>query len=238
MNIFNLRLSKTCLDPYCVMITGDKGSGKSSVFALIAERAIKEGLRVFCQYPYKGAYVIPMEKSIINGVERYDVDKEWLYTVDLTDSVVMLDEVKTIWPARSYAKWTKDDEEFFNFIRKFNTHLFLATQAYDGVDLNVKRASDEVWYLTKGILDFTHIEASRTTLCKVADKQTEVVGRMFNKGMRKIVWDLCEVPVAHYRFWRRPYYKCFNTNFTYLKKKEPELIPWSSHNEVFEDDKK
>lgn len=236
MNIFNLRMAKHCLNPTAVLITGDKGSGKSSLFALIAREANKQHLRCFCQYPYKNTYAIPMVETLVNGVYRHDVDKKWLYEHDFTDSVILLDEVKTIWPARSYIKWSAQDEEFFNFLRKYNTRVFMATQAYDGVDLNVKRACDEVWYLTKGILDFSHVEASHTTLAKISDRQTEVVGRMFKKGLHKMVWDICEVPVGNYTFWRTPYYKDFKSYFTFDKKKTPDLISWNDLCEDFHAD--
>lgn len=234
MNIFNLRIARHCLEPTSVIITGDRGAGKSTLFALIVQEALKQGLPVYSQYPYKDTYLIPVEKILVNGVYRYEVNKKWLYEHDFTDSVILLDEVKTIWNARAYNKWTGQDEEFFNFLRKYNTRIYMATQSYDGVDLNVRRASDEVWYLTKGALHFTHIEASRTTLAKVADRQTEVVGRMFKKGMRKIVWDLCEVPIGHFLFWRRPYYKKFESYFTYAKKTPPDKISWNDNFEGFQ----
>lgn len=227
MNLLNFRLSRHTMLPTCVLITGDRGAGKSSLFALVARAAHKEGLKVYCQYPYKDCYRIPMEEKLVNGAYRYDVDKQWLYSHDFTDSVIMLDEVKTIWPARAYAKWSAEDEEFFNFLRKYNTRIFMATQAYDGVDLNVKRASDECWYLSKGILHITHVEASRTTIAKVADKNTEVQGRLFKKGMRKVAWDICEVPIGNYIFWRKSFYKDFFSYFTYDKKTPPEDLSWN-----------
>lgn len=230
MNLFNLRLSKQCLNPSCVLITGDRGAGKSTLFALVIREANKQGLKCYSQYPYKNCYKLPMKKQILNGVERFDIDKEYIYSHDFEDAVILLDEVKTIWPARNYTKWSAEDEEFFNFIRKNNIRLFMATQAYDGVDLNVRRASDECWYLTKGILHFTHVEASKTTIAKVADKNTEVMGRMFKKGMRKVVWELCEVPIGHYIFWRKSFYKDFFTYFTYAKKKPVIPISWNDDN--------
>ncbi|MFR2916080.1 MAG: hypothetical protein ACLTKQ_03830 [Acutalibacteraceae bacterium] len=126
-----------------------------------------------------------------------------------------------------YADWTMQDEQFFNFLRKNDIHLFAATQAYDGLDLNVKRAADEVWYLTQFFWHFTHIESSHTTLCKVADKQTEVQGRMFKKGMRKVAWDVCEVPLKNFLFWRKSYYGSFISNFVFGEKPKPQLESWN-----------
>ncbi|MDE6020974.1 MAG: zonular occludens toxin domain-containing protein [Ruminococcus sp.] len=229
MIIFNKRLAKHCLEPFCTIITGDRGAGKSSVFALILQAAQKEGLKVYCQFPYKGCYQIPMiEIPTKEGFTYFDIDKKWLYTHDFKDCVLLIDEAKTVWPARGFKSWSMQDEQFFNFLRHNNIRLFIATQAYDGLDLNVKRAADEVWYLTKWFWHFTHIETSHTTLCKVADKQTEVQGRMFKKGMRKIAWDVCEVPLRNYHFWRKSYYGKFITNFIFGEKLPPDDIVWDN----------
>lgn len=234
--IFNRRIKRHVLEPYVTLITGDRGAGKSTIMALVSQQAIKEGLTVYSQYPYKGTYKIPMEERLINGVKRYEVSKEWLYKTDLTDSVLLLDEVKTIWPARAYNKWTEQDEEFFNYVRKYNTRVFLATQAYDCVDLNVRRASDETMFITKGLFNFSHIECSTTTIAKVADKNTEVMGRAFKKGLRAVNWQIVEMPTGHYLFWRKPYYKDFFTNFTYCKKKAPVKHSWNDEFSEFTSD--
>lgn len=227
MNIFNRRLANHVLEPYCTIVTGDRGSGKSTFFALVVEAASKAGLKVFCQFPYKDCYNIPLAEVYKKGYSYLDIDKDWLYSHDFNKCVILIDEAKTVWPARGYADWSMRDEMFFNFLRKNDIHLFCATQAYDGLDLNVKRAADEVMYLTKSILHFTHIETSHTTLCKVADKTTEVQGRMFRKGMRKIAWDVCEVPVADFHFWRKSYYKKFVSNYVFEKGDPPELVSWN-----------
>lgn len=227
MNIFNRRLSRHCLLPSCVVVTGDKGAGKSSVFALIIRAANKEGLKCYSQYPYKNAYKLPMKRRVVNDVERYELDKEYLYTHDFSNCVLLLDECKTVWPARKYKDWSEYDEEFFNFIRKNDLRVFMATQFQDGIDINIRRAADECWFLSKGILHFTHVEASRTTNAKVADRNTEVMGRMFKKGMRKVSWEVVEVPIGNYIFWRKSFYKDFFTYFTYAKKKPVIDISWN-----------
>ena len=227
MNLFNKKIAKHSLEPYCVIVTGDRGVGKSTLFALIVEAAKKEGLDVFCQFPYKDCYQIPLTYITKKGYTYLEIDKQWLYSHDFNHCVLLIDEAKTVWPARGYADWTMQDEQFFNFLRKNDIHLFAATQAYDGLDLNVKRAADEVWYLTQFFWHFTHIESSHTTLCKVADKQTEVQGRMFKKGMRKVAWDVCEVPLKNFLFWRKSYYGSFISNFVFGEKPKPQLESWN-----------
>lgn len=220
------RFERHLLNCFCGIVTGDKGSGKSTLFAYILDVYKRAGYDVYCQYPYKDCYQIPLVETKVNGITRIDVDKQWLYSANLSHSCILLDEIKTIWPARSYAKWTASDEDFFNFLRKDDIHLFGATQAYDGIDLNVRRASDETYYLTLGFWHFTHIEASHTTLCKVADKNTEVEGRMFKKGMRKVAWDICEVPSGNFLFWRRKWYNKFVSTHTFYDKPFKEVPKW------------
>ena len=220
------RLARHFLGTSCGIVTGDRGAGKSTLFAFIVDTYQKEGYPVYCQYPYKGCYQIPMKSTVVNGVERYDIDKEWLYSTNLSGSCILIDEARTVWPARSYAKWTVADEDFFNYLRKNDIHLFLATQAYDGLDLNVKRATDETYYLTRGFWHFTHIEASHTTLAKVADRNTEVIGRMFRKGMQKVAWDICDVPSGNFLFWRRKWYDKFVSTHTFLDKPFKDSPYW------------
>lgn len=227
------RLARHFLGTSCGIITGDRGVGKSTLFAFIADTFLHEGYPVYCQYPYKGCYQIPMKSTFVNGIERYDIDKEWLYSSNLSGCCVLVDEGKTVWPARSYAKWTVADEDFFNFLRKNDIHLFIATQSYDGLDLNVRRAADETYYLTRGFWHFTHIEASHTTLAKVADRNTEVMGRMFRKGMQKVVWDICEVPSGNFLFWRKKWYNKFVSTHTFLDKPFKEAPYWD---EIFDFD--
>jgi len=36
------------------------------------------------------------------------------------------------------------------------------------------------------------VELTKTTLAKVADRNTELVGRGFKRGLRRVTWELCE----------------------------------------------
>lgn len=222
------RLMRHVLNASCGVLIGDRGSGKSTFFAFIADTYLNEGYDVYCQYPYKGCYQIPLVESCINGVMKYNIDKDWLYSANLSHACVLIDEARTVWPARSYSKWTISDDEFFNFLRKNDTHLFLATQAYDVLDLNIRRAADETYYLTKEFFHFSFIEASHTTLAKVADKNTEVIGRAFKKGMYKVTYDICEIASGDFWFWRKPWYNRFISTHTFYEKPFKDVPLWES----------
>lgn len=220
------RLERNLLNAFCGIVIGDRGCGKSTLFAYIVDIYKKQGYEVYCQYPYKGCKQLPLKETNIKGVIRYDVDKKWLYTANFSHSCVLIDEARTVWPARGYAKWTQADEDFFNFIRKNDTHLFMATQAYDGLDLNCRRAADYTYFMSLSWFHFSHIEASHTKQCKVADKNTEVVGRMFKSGMAKVTYDICEVPAGNFYFWRKRWYNKFISTYTFYDKPIIEMPEW------------
>lgn len=96
MNLFNKKIAKHSLEPYCVIVTGDRGVGKSTLFALIVEAAKKEGLDVFCQFPYKDCYQIPLTYITKKGYTYLDIDKQWLYSHDFNHCVLLIDEAKTV----------------------------------------------------------------------------------------------------------------------------------------------
>lgn len=94
------RLQKHVLNCSCGIVNGDRGAGKSSFFAFIAKAYIDAGFDVYCQYPYKGCYRIPLKSTVINGVEKLDVDKDWLYNANLSHCCVLIDEARTVWPGQ------------------------------------------------------------------------------------------------------------------------------------------
>ena len=46
--------------------------------------------------------------------------------------------------------------------------------------------------------------ATKAPIAKIADNNTSVIGRMFKAGMQKVIWDVCEIPVGNFLFWRKP----------------------------------
>ena len=230
LEIFNRKLKRSCLDYSCLVGFGTRGAGKSSVMALVADEAIKDGRDVYCQFPYDGVHQIPLKQQIDSRMKRFDVDKEWLYSHKFEPySVIMLDEGSTIWPARDHKNWTRHDSDFFNFIRKQHITIIIMTQYYDQLDLNVKRSADETWFLNKSVnfKHFTTIEASETLTVKIADTNTEVLGKAFKRGARKVTYDVCEIPKRNYKFYMKPYYGKFLTDYVPFDKTPQPQPLWN-----------
>lgn len=224
----NRRLKRVVLDCNCAIIHGERRSGKSTLFALIIEEFKNAGYDVYCQYPYVGCKQIPLTKKMINGVVKYDVDKNFLYKADLSHSCVLIDEARTVWNARDTKNWTASDEEFFNLLGHNDTHIFMATQVYDCLDLNIRRAADYTFHLEKAAIlkNFTKIEFSMSKVCKVMDRQIEVVGIFGGKGMQKVNYEVCEIPCGRFRFYRPPYYNKFITTYVFEDKPKIDCMNW------------
>lgn len=216
MFLINKKISSVLTESTCSLFIGDRGSGKSCLMGLAAREFSAAGFKVYCQYPYKGAYKIPLKEKKIGTVKKLILDKDWLYSANLRDSLVMIDEARTVWNSRAYSAWTESDEEFFNFIRKNNTYLILATQRYDGVDLNIRYATDYTFFIQRSrfFKNWSTVDVSRSCQVKIADKQTQVVSRGYTKNAMKVNWDLAEMPITYAHFYRKPYYGDFDTFFT------------------------
>lgn len=246
--LFNRKLKRYVLGPNAIEIIGQRGVGKSTLFAVVAEQAKKEGKKVYCQYPYEGCYQIPVIKEdqgryvvrsrvrLHNGKwfedkewiphDVYTVDKDWLYNTDFSDAVILLDEARTLYPARSYMNWTISDDEFFNFLRHLNVTVYLTSQEHDALDLNVRRAVDETWFLyKKGNSPFTRIEvySSMTVPMENLQKRVKLKGQ---KEMYQLDWDICSALQRQFLFYRPPYYDLFDTNFYYGDLKEADVPMW------------
>lgn len=243
LSFVNRPFKKVCTLSDCTFIVADRGAGKSCLLSLIFEEYKKLGYECYCNYPYKGVNKLPytyktvkVGKTSYKDKNRLVLDKEWLYSHDFQHCVIGLDEAKTIYPARGWESWSELDSEFFNFIRKNDIKLFIITQSYDEIDLNVRRACDECWYLiNNNRFNMTTIERSKQTQAKVIDKTKELTGTLYRKGAQKISWEIVEIPLGVYRFYRKPYYNNYFTNIVISANKSfvvPE--PWEeTDNPVF-----
>lgn len=227
--LFNKKIREVITWFSCLVLVGDRGSGKSCLMSLICRVYHKLGYRVFCNFPYKNAYQIPYKTISTKYGEKVLLDKEFLYKYDLSHSLIMIDEARTVWNSRSYASWNELDEEFFNYIRKNDCVVVLATQRYDGIDLNIRVAADCTIFIQKCHLfkSFSSVDISRQSQLKVADTQTRVVSRGFSSSAQKVDWNIGEVSLKYLHFYRPFYYGDFDTNFVNSVKKPAPLHSWN-----------
>lgn len=221
VHFFGFKKKMWASDANATLILGRRRTGKSTILAMIAQRALKAGYKVYSNYPIYGCYAIP-KKTLKNG--KIVTDKDFLYDNPLLqDSFVLLDEISEIWNGRSFGKWTEDDSRFFNFLGKNNTRLFMVCQYYDTIDLNVKRALDRTWFVRHSLFPNTSIvECDLHDMCKVEDLNTRVLDTRYHK----IQFEACEISDGKYRFRRKKWYPYFFT----LWKEGAEETPWDVQN--------
>ena len=204
-HFFGFKKKMWSTDSNATLIIGRRRTGKSTILSMIAQNALREGHKVYSNYPIYGCMAIP--KTCIKG--KWVTDKGFLYDNPLLqDAFILIDEASEIWNSRSYGKWTEDDSRFFNFLGKNNTRLFLVVQYYDTIDLNVKRAIDRTWFVSHSIWPGTSVvECDFHDMCKVEDLNT----RVFDTRYHKVTYECCELPDGKYRFRRRRWYPYFFT---------------------------
>lgn len=198
------------------LVIGQRGAGKSSLLVRIALMKMKQGYKVFCNFPIDGAFEIPYIR--IKG--KTYLDKDFLYRIP-NNSVIIIDECSTVWNNRQYGKWTEDDSEFFNFLRKRQQYLYLACQYYDTIDLNVKRALELVLYCSNGSIfpNVSFVSLDYQSLVKVEDATKKVL----EKDMYCVTYMPCVLDMGTYRFNRRPSYGKYDTNFIALEREPVKL---------------
>lgn len=208
-----------------VLIVGRRRQGKSTILTMICRRAIANGFTVYSNYPIDGALRIP---KITTAQGKTVTDKSFFYdNPALENSFILLDEVSNLWNNRSWGKWSEDDSDFFNFLGKNNTKVFMVCQYYDTVDLNVKRAIDATWFVTKSIFPNTSIvECDYHDICKVEDLNTRVIDQRY----RKVQYEACEIPDGKFFFRRKPWYKYFDTLYKDDRiQRHFDTPPWSDY---------
>lgn len=234
-SLINRNIKQLFRDTSCGLIIGDRGTGKSTLFSLIARESNLDELKVYSNYPMENTFSIPQIVTVKkDGSKRIRLDKDWLYSTDLSNSVILIDEARTVWNARSYNDWTMQDEEFFNMIRHYNTFVWLASQVYDGVDLNCRRAVEYTFFLQKIVhfplftRNICSCEVNRSLQVKTEDRNYHIVSRGFSKNALLTNWNIGEVPISRCYFYRRSYYGLFNSYYTDDSKVIREPILWDS----------
>lgn len=229
--VANRKISNEILSYNCIFLFGDRGCGKSTLLSYASKLALEDERPVFCNYPVKNCFKIPTVVTVgKNGDVKELLDKQWLYSADFPEnSLILLDEVSTVWNARDFRNWNENDSEFFNFIRKRKLQIILASQYYDQVDLNVKRACDVSMFVHKRsfLQEFSYIDVAKLQTVKVADKNTEILGKDFRKGARMVRYDVAEIPLYTINFYRKPYYELFDTFYVPFKKQQVDLVKWN-----------
>ena len=119
------------------MITGYfglPGCGKSTFLAMIAQKYIEKGYRVFVnrEYPIHGCYLFDW-----SDIGQYD----------MSDSLILIDEVSLYADNRDFKTFLQGVKQYFILHRHYCCDIIWCTQQYDGVDRKIRELTTCLYYV-------------------------------------------------------------------------------------------
>lgn len=119
------------------MITGYfglPGCGKSTFLAKFAKEYQAQGYRTFClkDYPVDGCYLF---------------DWSDLGKFDMSNSVILIDEISLYADNRDFKKFATDVKKYMILHRHYHCDIIWFTQQYDGVDRKIRELTTCLYYI-------------------------------------------------------------------------------------------
>lgn len=180
------------------MITGFfglPGCGKSTLLAKVAAKElkkIKKGKskykRILCNYYIKGCYKL---------------DFRQLGVYDMSDSLILIDEITLEADSRDFKNFAFTTKQFFVLHRKYNIDVIYCTQQWDAVDRKIRELTENLYYM-KRIGPFTMATAIYRKIC-ITEEQEIKMGYVFPTFIQ-LVTNLSSNVIF---VWRRRWYKYF-----------------------------
>lgn len=122
------------INPYKLyLIFGKKGSGKSTMLVKLAKRYSKKGWYIYTN----------MADMMIGGVRWIDVQQLGEF-VPCQNSILLIDEVGTIWDNRNFKNFKSETRDFFKYQRHYRCIVYLASQTFD-IDKKIRDLTDGMY---------------------------------------------------------------------------------------------
>lgn len=202
------------------MITGYfgvPGCGKSTFACMIAQKELKRiergrspYKRIFCNYYIEGCYKI---------------DYSQLGEYDLSDSLILLDELTLVADSRDFKQFDAIKKKFFIMHRHYNIDIIYFTQQWDGVDKKIRDLTYTLYRISSSRLPFFRNFSRAKTIYRVLDinEQTHelVNGYRFPHWIESILF-------SHSKLCFRPLYYSKFDSFERDELPKMELVRWGS----------
>ena len=219
------------------MITGYFGlpaSGKSTIMTAYAQKELRKIRKGKSKYEF-----VCTNYYCENCCQ---LDYKQLGSVNLQNSLVLLDELTLDADSRSFKQFTQEKKEFFMQHRKDNVDVVYFTQAWDGIDKKIRDLTYSIFYVyqpfanVKGILfkPFQQFAIARRIFRKIDINEytNEIVTgyrfpttfeRWFGTGIKQF-------------YWRPSWYKYFDTNEAHYTNTRVPFVPvlWVKDDEIID----
>lgn len=166
---------------------GVMGAGKTTVAVALARKALKQGKKVFCNFPLAGTY-------------SYDVSDLGVHLIE--DALIILDEAGIEFNNRFFRSMSKEAISFFKYSRQYCCDIVVLSQCHEDTDITIRRLANRFFWVKKSVLGFTRVVRLYRYLY-IDDKTKELV-----YGFKPLSF----FDNVFCKYYYRPlYYKYFNS---------------------------
>lgn len=128
----------------CEIVTyfGNVGSGKSTIAASIAKKALKKGIPVFSNFAIKGCYILDPK----NDLGHFSI----------TNAVIIIDECGIEYNNREFKTNFKDVAHltFWKLFRHAHLQIHVFSQGWNDMDLKIRTLSTRLYLVQRSIIPF------------------------------------------------------------------------------------
>ena len=163
------------------------GCGKTTTLALLVAHYTKKKYRIYANFECKGT--IPIKWS--------DVGK-----YSFNNSVVIIDEAGIDLNNRKFMELTADKIKYLKTHRHYRCEMWFASQAYDDIDITVRRLSQRYYLVSRTFFNFI----TKKFYVRCIKKSISI-----DKNTRQIIDAYDFVPFSKYKFKGRKLFKMFNS---------------------------
>lgn len=117
------------------------GSGKTTIAASIAKKALRRGIRVFSNMPIKNCYILDLQ-----DIGHWDMD----------NSILLIDEAGIDFDNRDFSKNFRDKcrLKWFKLVRHHHCSIFLFSQSWSDMDCKIRNLACKYWYVHRSLFPF------------------------------------------------------------------------------------
>ena len=198
ITFFLNRYFTTYVDPFKLnFYIGKKGSGKSTLIAKLALKALKKGRNVYCNYPLN-----------IPGTRSFDMEDFGKFKFP-PNSEVFIDEGTIHFHNRDFKNFKAEVRNYFIFQRKYKNVMHMFSQAWN-VDLVIRTLCDNIYLVEKHMYVFSVARKVSRKLV-VVEPEGESEGRIGDGLELEPLWlQFIGFKVAYFTYIPK-YVKYFNS---------------------------
>lgn len=175
---------------------GIPGSGKTTIAAHIAKKAIKLGIPVYSNVPIKGTY---------NLNPKIDLGR---YLIE--DCVVLIDEAGLEHSNRNFKSFSEFNKQFYKLHRHYKAKVFVFSQA-DDMDLIIRNIAFKFWLVKQSLIPYLTVAKPTRRYIGIDDMTHELKSMMEFKSflftkryINPLVWKMFntyEAPRLEDKVW-------------------------------------